>query len=398
MNDGAWTWFNDERAIWNGSRLHIGYVRNDGRVAATCYNSTTDVAVEVPLSSWRVRDDHNNPSFYLRSDGCLVVAYTTHGTKSTWWYRVSHPPYFPQDWGPEQKVDLTGAKLRKGWTYCNLYSVPGHLINFGRGIDWNPTFCMSTDYGATWGPAVHLIKSDDRPYFKCSTTCSGSRIDLAYTDGHPSTTNNSIYHMYFENGSWHRTDGSILADSNELPIECNRGTVVYPFARDYPGPAWIWDIQSGKDGNPVIVFTVSATTRKDDFRYCYATWDASEGIWVTQEIAKAGGSLYRKEQDYVGGIAIDKNEPAVIYCSTAIDPVSGSFTPHRELYMGMIEPGRTCSWRALTADSPEDNLRPFVPSGRKTRSVLWMQGKYRSYKNYDTKILLLHEDSQSLQI
>ena len=28
--DGAWTWFNDERAVWQDGRIQVGYVRSDG--------------------------------------------------------------------------------------------------------------------------------------------------------------------------------------------------------------------------------------------------------------------------------------------------------------------------------------------------------------------------------
>lgn len=382
--DGAWTWFNDERAIWDGARLYVGYVRRDGTVAATCFSAATGTSVEVPLSSWRERDDHNNPAFWMRPDGRLLVAYATHGSRSSWWYRVLKDPYFPQEWGPETKVEL--GKFRKGWTYCNLYYAAGSLFNFGRAIDWNPTLCIKGVDGETWGAPLQFIKSRDRPYFKC-TAGSGERIDIAYTDGHPRTTKNSIYHVFLQHGVWYGTDGCRLASLEDLPIDANRGTVVYPFASGYQGPAWIWDVQTAAGGSPVIVFSVSATVKKDDFRYCYATWSAGELLWSVREIARAGAGLYKQEQDYVGGIVIDKKDVSIVYCSTAIDPVSGRVTPHREIYMGKVLPDG-CKWQAVTADSNEDNLRPFVPIGGE-RSVLWMQGRYRSYRDFDCKILLL---------
>jgi hypothetical protein len=43
----------------------------------------------------------------------------------------------------------------------------------------------------------------------------------------------------------------------------------------------------------------------------------------------------------------------------------------------------------VTLDSTSDNLRPIVPKWTRGKTaLLWLQGRYSSYTNYDLKVLL----------
>ena len=392
--DGVWTWFNDERAVWQDGLIQVGYVRADGQVAVTCYDPASRTGVETALSSWREKDDHDNPGFWIRPDGRIVAAYATHGSRQTWNFRISKKaaPRGPDDWGAEQTVDLTeGGRFRGGWTYCNLYAAgEGELHLFGRAINWNPSFTVSKDGGETWSPATHLLEHKDRPYFKYAANGRG-RIDLAYTEGHPRMVDNSIHHIYFENKRWHRSDGKPL--DGQPPFDPRVGTRVYEFGRDHPkGRAWIWDLNYDRGGNPVIVHTVRFTNDPDDIRYYHATWDARAKSWDSRQIARAGVRLYDSENDYAGGIVLDSANSDAVFLSTVHDPRGGPVTKHREIYRGERGRDGRWSWTAITSDSPADNLRPYVPEkhGRKI-NVLWFQGRYTKYTDYDCRVLMAIE-------
>ena len=50
--------------------------------------------------------------------------------------------------------------------------------------------------------------------------------------------------------------------------------------------------------------------------------------------------------------------------------------------------GATWTWAPLTQNSPCDNLRPIVPEWTAGKSVvLWMQGSYPAFYQYDTRIV-----------
>jgi len=395
--DGAWTWFNDPRAVLRGDVLCAGYVRRDGRVCATTCDLKTKRKTEVELSSWTERDDHDNPAFVRLADGRLAAFYAAHGSKKFWNYRVARnpTPRAADDWGPERSVDLSQQSLRGGVTYNNPFLLPretNRLYNFMRGIQWNPTLQTSEDGGDTWNSPIHLIRSPDRPYVKYASN-GRDRIDLAFTDGHPRTTDNSVHHVYLENGVLHRTDGTPLGRLGELtPIEPSAATTVYGFGSAYPkGRAWVWDIAYEEPGAPVIAHTVKAAT--NDIRYFYATWDVAGRKWHSREIAGAGLFLYRSEQDYVGGITLDPVIRGVVYLSTPVDPRSGRPTPHREIYRGQTnDRGKSWSWEAVTQNSDRDNLRPYVPREHTMKiCLLWFRGTYRAYTDYECEVVGLFE-------
>ncbi|MCU0781753.1 MAG: BNR repeat-containing protein, partial [Akkermansiaceae bacterium] len=122
--DGAWTWFNDERAIWHQGMLFTGYVRRDGNPGVTRYNHLTGAANHTNLgtaTSLQV-DDHNNPSFTALPDGRLLAVYSKHGTASQFYHRISATtsPSSLAQWGAET-IKTTPA----GNTYANTYRLAG---------------------------------------------------------------------------------------------------------------------------------------------------------------------------------------------------------------------------------------------------------------------------------
>lgn len=417
--NGAWTWFNDERAIYHQGYLFSGYVLGDGRYGLTRYNPTSGAKDHMIISTAASQevDDHNNPSITVLPDNRLLLVYSKHNTESKFYYRTSTvaAPATMAEWGGEQS-QATPARN----TYANTYRLSGEsnaIYNFHRCINFNPTVSLSSDNGATWGTPTHVIKRNSgRPYPRYCSNRS-NRIDLIYTDGHPRDVNNSIFHLYYQGGSFRGTDGTVLKTFANLPIDHDigeRGTVVYPYtttawgAGDGPDDwipgarAWTWDIHYGADGHPVCCFQVQRDNvtgtgwNHDRIYYYYARWTGS--TWQRRFIAQAGRGLYASEDDYGGGMSIDPADPRVIYISSNaanpfqldnIDNVPLSADSRYEIWRGFTaDGGLTFTWQPITSSSTADNLRPIVPEGHgRTRHLLWFQGTYTTFTNYSTRIM-----------
>jgi hypothetical protein len=425
--DGVWTWFNDERAIAlpNGNLL-VGYVRSDGRIAATNYDPRTGDAHESILSGDGAMevDDHNNPSFTVLPDNRILAVYSRHNPDTFYFWRVSRTPNprSTADWS-EQGVRSASARN----TYANTYLLRGEndlIFNFHRAINFNPTLSFSRDLGRSWEDPIHFITAGtgrQRPYPVYASN-KRDRIDLIYTDAHPRDFDNSIYHLFYRDGAFRRSDGSVLRRLADLPIahdEGERGTVVYQYSErpwgagqgpdDWipGGRGWTWDVAYGPGEHPVAAFQVrrgevaETTWRGDRVYYYYARWTGTE--WRKHFIAHAGRPLYDRERDYGGGITIDPQNTNVVYLSSnalrpfdlgSLDDVPLNPGDRYTLYRGETrDGGSTFRWTELTPGATEDNLRPHAieNAGGRT-SVVWFRGTYNTYTDYRTRVMGMYPE------
>lgn len=409
--DGAWTWFNDERAIWHHGRLYAGYVTRVGDVGLSRYDPATGASNSFVLGSARARqaDDHNNPSLVSRSDGRLLAVYSKHGAAKEFYTRISlvQDPVSAADWDVENVVQVPA-----GNTYANVFQLSAEgdkLFSFHRCLNWNPTLSVSLDGGATWQPPTHFITAGKswsvRPYTRFASN-NVDRIDVLYTDGHPRDVENSVYHLYYKGDAFFRTDGSVVNTIDGLPLDHakgERGSPVYAYNPAF-GRGWVWDIHHNTKGSPVAAFQ----TRRPDVTgsgwehgriyYHYAVWTGKE--WRSTFIAQGGRALYEKENDYGAGMAIDPDDTRVVYIATNAarpfdveekDRVPLSETERYEIWRGFTsDGGLTFEWTPVTANSTEDNLRPAVPANHGAGpGLLWVRGYYTSYTNYRTRIVAL---------
>jgi len=399
--DGAWTWFNDERTIVDGSRLIIGSLDSQGVSRVDVYDMDTGDTQACPLSSWKSLDDHNNPALLKLSDGSILACYSQHGRQRRWYWRIAEES--PQNegmlqWGSEQRF-----RVPAGTTYCNLVQLSdenGRIYNFSRNVNFNPNIQFSDDMAHTWqGPMVFLKTGDGRirPYVKYADN-GKDRIDFLYTDGHPRNEPvNNVYHMYYQKGAFFKSDGTpikTMQQVREQPIQPNEGTLIYDGSTH--GRGWVWDIEYDQDGTPVCVFINSVDHGVgNDLRYRYARWDPASGQWNQQQIAFAGTHLYDNEQHYAGGITIDPANVNTVYISCDVDPETGekNTTGRYQIYAGQTTNGGVAwSWKQLTFDTDQDNLRPIVPRDHGCkRCLVWFQGEYRTYTDYKTRIVGLIE-------
>jgi hypothetical protein len=419
ISDGAWTWYNDPRAMFLNGKLYFGYVRAaDSKTALSVFDPQTGLTSNLWSATFTERDDHNNPGLLVKQDGKLLAIYARHGSDQYFAFRLANStnPVAAADWNAQQQIPNTGASM----TYANPFQLSaegGKIYNFCRNLNYNPTIFTSTDGGTNWSVPQHFIKTGTggsiRPYVKYASNGT-NRIDFLYTDGHPRDVNNSLYHLYYQGGAFYKTDGTFVTNLIDLPLQHDagqRGSVIYQYnaaAQTDPnewiptGRAWCWETAYQSNGAPVSVFTVQrdqvmgSLWSDDRIYYYYARWTGS--AWQKRFIAHAGRPLYSSEDDYAGGICLDPQNPNVIYISSnAQDPFNLADTtnvPLRannryELWQGVTsDGGLTFTWTQITTNSTQDNLRPYVPRRNGGQeSVIWFQGTYSTYINYSCSVV-----------
>jgi hypothetical protein len=418
VSDGAWTWFNDPRALFHNGKLYFGYVRAaDSKTVLSTFDPATGQTTNLWTSGFTQFDDHNNPGLLAKQDGTLLAIYSRHGSDQYYSYRTSSVtnPVAGGDWNAELSIPNSGA----GMTYANPFQLSaesGKIYNFCRNTNFNPTVYTSTDGGTNWSAPQHFILTGTgsiRPYVKYASDYS-NRMDFLYTDGHPRDVTNSLYHLYYSGGGFYQTDGTFVTNYSGLPLlhdSGQRGSVIYQYsdadtsdANDHipTGRAWCWETAYQSNGAPVCVFTVQrdniATNGSilDRIYYYYARWTGTN--WQKRFIAHAGRPLYAAEDDYAGGICIDPVEPNIIYISSnAQDPFNLADTTNvtlraserYELWRGVTaDGGLTFSWTQITSNSTADNLRPYIPRRNGgERCVIWFRGSYAAYTSYAAAIV-----------
>ncbi len=407
LNDnGAWSWFMDERVIVHDDRLIVGSVRAVGKfkpnkgqegwgnVEVATYDIVDGRVDKVILHEQFEQDDHDNPAFLVRDDGRLLAVYSKHAAERLVYFRVSAPDD-PLTWSEAATFTSPGVEAeRRGdnVTYSNLFRWPsGRIYNFYRGFDHDPNYMFSDDQGETWTYGGRLLEGYDGygPYLKYAYQ-AGGRLHFIANEDHPREHDNSVFHGYLEGDIIHHSNGEVIAPLSETTDPSAAVWDLTPvFLGDADNAAWVIDIELDADGHPYVAFSVQRDGAwipqymgGSDLRYFYGRWDGK--AWSTEEIALAGTRLYPGEDDYSGLVALDPRDPDIAYISTDVDPVGGQplisqadGERHYELFRGR-RTDKSWTWEPVTANSRFDNLRPIVPKWADERTALvWMRGEYR---------------------
>lgn len=401
--DGAWCWFQDERAIIVGEHLLAASISHGGDVQVASYDLSTGARAQTLLHSRLERDDHDAPSLLALPDGRVAAFFTRHDGFPHLYTHVGAPGA-EGAWAPQRRFSFDYDV-----TYTNPFlsaSEPGRIELFLRGYGVDPMLVATTDDGASWSRGGKLMDAggllmSHRPYVKFAS--DGDAIHLVYTDGHPNEfLRNSVYHLVYRGGAVWRSDGTRVAavsPSSGPELEPGAGTRIYDGTVLPGGQAWTWDVALD-DGRPVAVFSTYPDPARPyyDHRYRYARWDGE--AWQVSVIAYAGTGIYFAEGFYSGGISLDPDNPDVVYFASNVDPVTGepAASPFFEIYRGVTtDAGATWTFSAVTTASTADNLRPVVPAGHAAATtVLWMQGSYESYVDFHTRIVALVGDAAAV--
>ena len=87
---------------------------------------------------------------------------------------------------------------------------------------------------------------------------------------------------------------------------------------------------------------------------------------------------------------IDPTDPRRVYFSTNVDPAHGtcSASGKHEMYEATTRDlGKTWKFMPLTRNSAATNMRTMCVAEERHVAVLWMQGRYSTYVNYDADIV-----------
>ncbi|MEM1110150.1 MAG: glycoside hydrolase family 88 protein [Planctomycetota bacterium] len=405
-DDGAFTWYNDERAVMHGGRLYVNYVKRDGTTALTSFGldvsegkpPAMNAKREVLLSTWTQKDDHNNGAMLSLPDGRLLVTYAQHSRAKFFYQRYLTPKWWnPPEVSEERAFEF--VETRKGLTYQNLIALSdegGRIYNFFRGNNFNPNFVFSDDQGETWhGPHMLIAAGEDsnqRPYVKYADN-GKDRFDLLYTDGHPrNSKDNNVYHLYYQDGAFRKTDGTIILTLDEVlageTMTPEEGTLVFDGGTEN-GRGWVWDLEYDQAGQPYGAFIASPSGDiGTDMRYW--TGRVVDGKWKAEEIAFAGSNLYPEEQHYAGGIALDPHDDSRIVVSADVNPKTNEPLPDRvyQLFSGKrADDGSGWEWEQLTFDPVNNQLRPVLVRDR-PETLVWFAGEYVWYGDYRSKVMV----------
>lgn len=391
--EGAWCWFADPRALYyenaSGSikNTYIGYIDIHGNIKATQHNALTGKTHEVLIRSYFQPDDHNNPAFLILPDERVMIFYSRHTDEACFYYRISKLPGDITTLGEEKKL-VTANNT----TYPNPYILsddPNHIYLAWRGINWHPTIAQlsmpdaNDDVKFTKGPFQIVQSTGARPYAKYVSN-GKDRIYLTYTTGHPDNEYpNYIYYNYIDINTFQLKDikGNLLGTVGSGVHSVNKTTypASYPFAMvDVPTNQrdWVWQTALAKDGNPVIAM-VQISNDKNTHYYYYAKWTGTE--WRKTFLANGGGKFHQTaglELCYSGGMALDEDNPDIVYCSVPVAGTSGTVYEIKKFVIG--DNGTVLSSEAITTNSTLNNVRPYVitGSGKSPYRLIWMYGNY----------------------
>ena len=394
--DGVWCWFSDPRAIYysgKNEKIYFGYVNGQGDVCIGSKDLYSGKLTSFILQDTLEIDDHNVPSILVLPDGKLLSFYNEHN--GSVFMRKSK---YAEDISSWEEVQVVSPKTETyRYTYTNpirLSAENGRIYLIGRKVGptrsfehWWQYLKYSDDEGQSWSKEIILLDNQGRknpPYLKVSSDHK-SRIDFAFTDGHPKIGSDvSLYHMYYSRDTFFQTNGLPIRHRDHLPIRILSVDKVYDASRSQVR-SWIWDIAFQSDG-PVITYVRYPT--ESDHIYHYTYWTGSE--WIDQAIVNSGSwmpSLQQgdrvREAHYSGGIVLDHQDPSSIYLSRSI---YGKYEiEHRQL-----EANGQWNSTFITEGSAENNVRPFVVDGvpRGQVALLWLRGTYRHYTDYHMSILM----------
>ncbi len=398
--DGAWCWYSDPRAVYFEGihkRTYSGWVDRYGDIHVGYYDHETGVTDTRVIFDGLQVDDHDNPSILFDDEGKLLIFFSKHSGANPLYLCRSEEPESINTIGEADRLALNDLErypdMRDSYTYSHpirLSGEEGRIYIFWRGIDFKPSYAWSDDNGISWSKGGMYILPERiynmrRPYVKVSSD-GHKRIHFAFTDGHPRNEDqNSIYYMYYEAGSLFKAGGEKIGDLGD-EIQPRQADCVYD-AIISNEKAWIWDIASDGEGNPVIAYAKFP----DDMHhiYSYARWNGKE--WSNTDLVDAGSwfpetkeGVSEREPNYSGGITIDKENAGIVYLSVNRDTVFEieKWQTKNDGKSWMVSP--------ITKGSSKNNVRPFAVRNAAEDNplqVLWMcNTRYVHYTDYHTSI------------
>jgi hypothetical protein len=382
---GAATWFHDPYAIVaaDGNLVFGSAVDVNGNCWIRRIDSAT--AARPVLSEFILRalgsgDDHSLAGICQIPDGRFVVGYSAH---------IGTTQYMRRSVNANDVLAWEAEITRTGDTEYT-YQSPVYLANEGTGSGRIRMFYRggfstsgeavkyidSDDLGVTWtadaSAVVVFQNGNSKPYRKLIRN-GANRIDFVLSTDNPENSASSLYHYYYNSGNYFRSDGTLVSTGTaSLPLAVTSGTLIYSGATN---GGWQWDVQIDGSGRPYCLYQ-QVIVAASNVMYRMARWDGS--TWTHEDIAQSGGYIDAGSPQRPGGGSI-YNENTVY---VSIKDGSGFFDLWR-----YVKSGGTWSGTKLTSSSnatTDRNVLPKCPWGaNSTFPVLWVNGPYNQYNDYD---------------
>lgn len=402
IQDGGWCWYQDPRVTISNNKLIIaGLSGQSGDVRLGVFDLKKERLDSILVLDKSIgADDHNVPALFTRPDKSILAVWAKHAKEKKHYSSISEPNNYLK-WSAVKTLEHEYTATM-GVTYMNLYYLKSQekLYNFFRdGLNFNPTFITSSNYGETWENRTHFISNDvkgfQRPYTRY-LQIDENTIGISYTDAHPRNYGNNLYYAEFSNNNFYKADGTLIKSLKEGPLFSSSAEKLYtgsntkeksPTDESVPNSAWTCAMAKDKNNNPIIGYTLYLND--NDHRFKITSWDGQK--WNDREIAFAGKCLYKVESSYTGLLAFDPEDPTNVYISTDVNPSTGEdLGGNHEIYFAKIGPNDTVlniKWKAITSNSPYRNIRPIVVSSEGYKVLLWLYGPWYSYTNYDSNVV-----------
>lgn len=356
-------------------------------------------------------DDHNVPAITQIATGELLIGHTGHGVNSqVTLTRVSYRA------GSLALLSQWSAPFPENCTY--VYFVPsleGTVIMFTRSIQWNwSTVIIDTHTWQTSEPQLvfpweidkkdHFYSGRDgnRPYLVIRKARNNSWV-FALTNDHPRAYRNGIFAGRIrglsiedlEGNEHHRIgSGDKWAPFEDLTEITPSGSLVVP---------WIHDIAETPAGEVLIATSGREKSSREfrrnkdrvlkGFRYEVNVW-TSQGVDQLLAVA-AGSSLYDKEEDYVGGIALNPRNPFhVVFSSNAL-PTATRSADMWHLWEVQADSEHKEFRRLSKAKRSIKNIRPVFSEPRgegldsSGHSLYFLSGRYSTYRDIDSQVSVI---------
>jgi hypothetical protein len=421
-DNGAWTWYNDERVVIDAAAGKLVVSSSESSASSQTTNPNIDVVIydlatkqstKQTLGQLSYSDDHNNGGIVVTAPGEYFAAYAHHNKEcnsywakyagGAWGTTVTHP------WADQGCPWVTDSSTSYV-TYNNLWklSSENRIYNLVRSVETSPTFLYSEDDGATWKFGGRLTGSKQVGYNAGYYKFWGNgvdRIDFFATESHPRDSDTSLYHGYVKDKKVYDSGGTEidadLFDSDAHTIQ--EFTPVFNAGTELGGVKlhrlWNFDIARYTDGSIGVLWQgrENSCSDKNDctpgHHLAYSRFDGNE--WKSTRLVKGGRTLYRDrtdwwEEDYLGGGALDPDDPHIIYISTNIDPRDDKTEyPVNEIWKGVTcDSGATFVWSPITMNSVHENLRPVVPKwDAQNSALLWFRGDYETAQMYSAEVV-----------
>jgi len=420
-SNGGWTWYNDERVVVDtaAGKIVVSSAESSAtsqtaspNIDVVIYDLATKQATKKTLGKLPYSDDHNNGGIVVTAPGEYFVAYAHHNKEcNSYWAKYTGGMWTATEtrawadqgcpWGTNKDMYVT---------YNNLWklSSEGRIYNLVRSVETSPTFLYSEDDGVTWKFGGRLTGSKQLGYNAGYYKFWGNgvdRIDFFATESHPRDSDTSLYHGYIKDKKVFNSKGveidSNLYDPDAKTIQ--EYTQVFKAGTALGGATlhrlWNFDVARYADGTIGVLWQGRENECSDKnncnpgHHMAYSRFDGNE--WKSTRLVKGGRTLYRNrtdwwEEDYLGGGALDPDDPHVIYLSTNIDPRDDKTEyPVNEIWKGVTcDNGATFVWVPMTMNSEHENLRPAVPKwDAQNTAVVWFRGNYQTAQTFDAQIV-----------